>query len=654
MTTKLKTEEGTAAPENVIGTVPAAVREAGANNPASSEPGPATARQVQGLSDAPPITARRRKPSTARRWRKRGILLLLLVLAGSAAAWNWKPLSEKIRQYTGAKTASAGVGNIQVFSVKRGDLRMTMVEEGKLRAVNNYPIRLGSSGKITWLAEAGAKVKKGDKLVTLDTQSYETQIRSFQTDLDTMQNQLGLAEKQLPIAKDNGIAAKATAQTLLDNAELALKQYTTLDVRKKLSDLDTASSDARSKLADQQKKRADLQTQLDEILDEGSAKDKVIADLDVAKQTEASLKRAVTTAEQQRILYRSYTYPQELKTKQRAVENAKLDLKKAETNAENEYQSKQGEIQRVTASIARTKLNITQYEQRIAKATATAPADGLIYYGSPDNDRYGISADAIKVGADWYYDGPIMTIPDLSAFQVAVPIAEVYRGRVTVGVPATVIIDAVPGLILDGKLSSVSSVSRPKVQYDSSSPSVYDAVLDLPVADQRMVAGMTVRVELVTGVLSDVLYAPVEAVFNEEGKTAVFMSVAPDGHVEKRPVLTGQSNDHFVELMKGVHEGDKLLLSRPATAITPRDYREQAEAMAPPPATRATAPASAPGTASRSVSSTAPRSVPSTTPASFPATTPAFVPSTAPATVPATTPVSVPASGPATRISPPM
>ena len=30
-------------------------------------------------------------------------------------------------------------------------------------------------------------------------------------------------------------------------------------------------------------------------------------------------------------------------------------------------------------------------------------------------------------------------------------------------------------------------------------------------------------------VLADVLYAPVEAVYNEEGKTAVFLSVEPDG-----------------------------------------------------------------------------------------------------------------------------
>ena len=466
--------------------------------------------------------------------RRRLVLALIFALGGSAAAWNWKPLTEKIHAYISPKETGSSLGNIQTFAVKRGDLRITMVEEGKLRAVNNYDIRMRSQGKITWLAEAGAKVKKGDKIATLDTTNYDTQLRSFQTTLETTTNQLALSERQLPIAKANGIAAVATAQTALETAELALKQYTTLDVRKKLTELDTGSTDARSKLADQQKKRSDLQAQLSEMLDEGAEKDKLTADVELAKQSEGSLKKAVTNADDQRTLYRSYTYPQDLKTKQRAVENAKLDLEKAQTNADNEYLSKEGEISRAKASIAQTKNYITQYQGYIDRATATAPAEGLVFYGSPDNDRYGISADQIKVGADWYYDGPIMTIPDLSAFQVAVPVAEVYRGHVTVGLPATVIIDAIPGLVLEGKLTTVSNVSRPKVQYDSTSPSVYDAVLALAVADPRMVAGMTVRVEILTGVLSDVLFAPVESVFNEEGKTAVFVWVEGD-QPQQRP-----------------------------------------------------------------------------------------------------------------------
>src|SRR6185295_4977230 len=154
----------------------------------------------------------------------------------------------------------------------------------------------------------------------------------------------------------------------------------------------------------------------------------------------------------------------------------------------------------------------------------TAPADGLVFYGNSDSDRYYTPIDQIKVGGDWYSpDSPIMSIPDLSSFLVNFPVAEVYRGRVSTGMTATATIDAIPGLVLKGKLTTLASVSRNKVQYDSSSPPVYDATLSLESVDPRMVAGMTVQVEIVTASLKDVIFVPVEGVYNEEGKTAVFM-----------------------------------------------------------------------------------------------------------------------------------
>jgi multidrug resistance efflux pump len=551
---------------------------AGANPPA---------RALQGLTDAPPITPRRSRPSRGRKWGRR-LAGMLMVAAGVAAGWYWQ--GDAVLAALSPKTA-AGLGNVQTYTVKRGELRITMVEEGKLRAVNNYTIRMGTSGKITWLAEAGAKVKKGDKLATIDSKQYEDQKKSMEADLDTQQKQLEIAEKAVPIAESNGKAAIAVAQTSLGTAELALKQYTTIDVPKKLNEMETAINDARTKLSDQQKKRADLQRQIDEMLSEGQEKTKLENDIALAKQTEASLKKTVANADDQRKLFRSYNYPQDVKTKTRAVENAKLEVQKAQVQAENDLLAKKAEVQRIKNTIMRTQNNIKQYEDYIGKSTATAPADGLVFYGGPDLDRYGISADSIRVGADWYSSYPIMSIPDLSAFQVAVPVAEVYRGRVNIGMPATVTVDAVPGLVMQGKLTSLSSVSRNKVQYDSSSPQVYDAVLALDSADERLVAGMTVKVEIMTAALPDVLYVPVEAVFNEEGKTAVFVWVGDaegkDGHVEKRPVLTGQSNDHFVEIKKGLEERDRLLLARPAAFVTPRDYREQVDALFP--ATKAAA-----------------------------------------------------------------
>ncbi len=542
------------------------------------------ARSQQTLADAPPITPHRRSALSKSKWRRRIVLLTLAIAAGAAVAVYRDPLYARLQPYISPKTAIT-LANIQTYTVKHGELRITMVEEGKLRAVNTFPIRMGVNGKILWLAEAGSKVKKGDKIAVIDTKQYEDQKKNLEVNLNTQLQSQENAEAQVPISEADGNAAIANALNALENAKLALKQYKSIDVPKKQNDLETAVTDARSKLADQQKKTADIQQQLDEMLNEGKEKTDKQNELSVAKQTEASLRRAVSTADDARKLFRTHSYKQDLGTKERAVANAELDVEKAKAKAKNDLLARKNDVLRYKASVTQTQNQIKTYEGYIEKGTAYSPADGLVFYGGPDLERYGLSADQIKVGADWYSNYPIMSIPDLSSFQVSVPVAEVYRGRVSIGMPTTVLIDAIPGLVLNGKLTSVSSVSRPKFQSDSTSPPVYDAVIALDGADPRMVAGMTVRVEINTATLPDVMYVPVEAVFNEEGKTAAFVWVpgenAGEGYLEKRPVLTGQSNDHFVEIKKGLHEGDRLALSRPASFVTPTNYRELVDMIIP-------------------------------------------------------------------------
>ena len=563
---------------------PDSVADAHPHGDPSADPSRA-ARSLQGLADAPPISLRRRRPGRRAKWARRILALAVCLSAGVALAVYYEPLMQRLHSLMGSQDAGA-LANIQTYTARRGELRITLVEEGKLRAVKNHTIRMGTSGVITWLAEAGAKVKKGDRLATLDTKQIEDQIHTWESDLENQSKQKENAEKAIPIAKTAGDAKIGNAETALAAAKLALKQYTTLDAPKKLNDMENAVNDARTKLAEQQKKTRDIQTQLDDMLDEGDAKKTIESNLALARQSEATLKRGVDTAEDQRKLYRSYTYTQDMATKQRAVANAELAVVEAKVTAANDVLAKEGEVNRYKSSMNNIQNNINRYKTNIERSTATAPADGLVFYGGSDLERYGMSDDSIKVGAQVWSDMTIMSIPDLSAFLVNFPVAEVYRGRVSTGMSATITIDAVPGLVMNGKLTTVSSVSRNKVQYDSSSPPVYDATLSLDVADPRMVAGMTVQVEIVTASLKDVIFVPVEAVFNEEGKTAVFLWVDPDpkdpkkARIEKHPVYIGQASDHFVQILGGVAEGDKLLLSRPTSFITPTNYRELADALA--------------------------------------------------------------------------
>jgi HlyD family secretion protein len=72
---------------------------------------------------------------------------------------------------------------------------------------------------------------------------------------------------------------------------------------------------------------------------------------------------------------------------------------------------------------------------------------------------------------------------------------------------------------------------------------------------------MSVQVEVVSKILSDVLFVPVEAVFEEAGNLIVY--VKTENGPEKKVVKIGEANNSYVQIIDGIEEGDEVYLYRP-------------------------------------------------------------------------------------------
>ena len=72
---------------------------------------------------------------------------------------------------------------------------------------------------------------------------------------------------------------------------------------------------------------------------------------------------------------------------------------------------------------------------------------------------------------------------------------------------------------------------------------------------------MSVQLDIVTGVIPNTLFVPVEAVFDNEDKFFVYLKSFSGP--EERIVTIGRSNDAFVEITSGLEEGDVVYLYRP-------------------------------------------------------------------------------------------
>jgi HlyD family secretion protein len=460
-------------------------------------------------------------------------------------------------------TLGAAGDRVRFATARRGDLRVSVTEEGKLRAVKSHAIfpQLRGSSRITFLAPEGATVKKGDVVCAFDKKAFEDQLLTTQTDLAAAQRAFAIAQLAVDIQVRAGASAVKLAETKLREAEVSLKTYEEMEGPQKLNKTEADMNEARGKLTEATKKQAEAQRQMeDQLFTDDDQRKQVEREFNAAKETARTLKNTVDSLAVQRKIFRAYEYPQNMENKVQAVENATLEVEKAKVAAKSELQQKQEEATKQKDLIERHTRRIDDLKKDIERCELRAPVDGIIIYGDPDNNRiyYG---QQIKVGSEWYGSNTIMTIPDLSAFEIDFQIAEEYRGRLAEGAPADITIDAVPGLRMNGKLTKVSKLARPRVEYDPSSPKVFDGTVTPEKNDPRMISGMTARVEIVTDQLKDVLQVPIEAVFNDDGKPVCYVR-RPGGKPEKREVKPGRSNDHFVEV-EGLKEGEEVQLFLP-------------------------------------------------------------------------------------------
>jgi multidrug efflux pump subunit AcrA (membrane-fusion protein) len=462
-------------------------------------------------------------------------------------------------------SSASGLEPMRYARAKRGDLRLSVSEEGKLRAVKSHRIfpQLRGSSRITFLAPEGSTVKKGDMLVTLDKKAYEDQVLTVTAELAAAQRALAIAEAAVLIQERSGASAVKLAQTKLEEAAVSRKTYSEMEGPQKLNKTESDMNEARGKLTEAQKKLSEAQRKLDdELFSDEEQRRAITNEFEAARENARTLKNTVESLIVQRKIFRAYEYPSNMKNKMFAVENAELEVKKAEVAAKNELQQKKEEVQKQKDIIERQTRQLNDLKEEITRCELRAPVDGLVVYGDPDGRIF--YGQQIQVGSEWYGSNTIMTIPDLSAFEIDFQIAEEYRGRLVEGATADVTIEAVPGLRLKGKLTKVGQLARPRVQYDPSSPKVFDGTVTPASHDPRMVSGMTARIEIVTEELKDALHVPIESVFNHDGKPVCYVRKPNGQGVERREVKPGKSNDHFVEIADGLREGEEVQLFAPS------------------------------------------------------------------------------------------
>ena len=446
------------------------------------------------------IAATETKPVSGLRTRWASVLIGTIVLAGLAAGAVFVPITLPEKSEPSELT----------HTIERGNLSVTVTEQGTLESSNNTEIKCEVRGfnTVTWVIPAGTVVKPGEELVRLDTK---------------------VIEEQYSLTKTNTFIATATLE-------------------------ETKANVAKNEIAINAYKKGRFRSQLQELEKE----------LEANKRNLRSARNML--ARTQALFRRGFVSDLEVQSNVFTVEQAKLELDVKETEIkvlqhftqEMEIATLEGNL---TASKSKQKADEAglamemkrrdRAEQELEDCIIRSERGGLVIY--PSAAAWKQTPD-ITEGATVRKDQVLLLMPDLEKMQVKVGIHESMIEKVRPGLRAIV---TLPDRTLEAKVTSVASVTRPAGWWTGNVVK-YDTVIELP-PNQGLKPGMSAEVEVILAVHEDALTIPVAAVV--ETDEGAFCWVKTTEGASRRVLNLGDSNDVFVVVNGGLNEGEEVVLN---------------------------------------------------------------------------------------------
>lgn len=493
------------------------------------------------------------------------LVLLLLVIAGIGgglwASWRfWQSRGDQALQEKNAKPLD------KFFSVKRGDLTIGILLSGSVDTKVKHKLALEVplyNIKLVSIVDENTKVAKGDIVARFETESLQTKIDELKIDISNGEKNLELAREELAILISTNEADLKTARDNLDDAVSAYSKFRKLEGPKNKNAQNQNVSNAYQKF----KEAEDAYS---------AAYDNYYNPTDVAKDENEKEKRekayqaALKTLKSARISYRNsildrkifkrYTQPNSYKNAKDKVQRMKLALKKEQVRTQSTLAQKETTVHNAELQLRDKERMLEINLYYMTKMQLVAPVCGFATYGDTERSRRWGKTE-IKVGMDVYRRQVLATIPDMSVMVVEVDIPEQYRSNVHTGALVILTPDSVQNLKIEGRLSKISQLPTLLLPWDPSSVKIYRSQVDFVTDDPRIVSGINMRAEIVSRHLKNVLYVPVEAVFEKNDRFFVYRKTLL--RPEEVPVEIGLANDNYVEIKNGLAEGDVIYLYRP-------------------------------------------------------------------------------------------
>jgi RND family efflux transporter MFP subunit len=393
--------------------------------------------------------------------------------------------------------AALPVTRVEVVRPERHTVRRSEGEPGELQAFETTAIHARVPGYVkTWTVNIGAHVKKGQVLA-----------------------ELSVPELEADVHQKKAAVAQAVAKHKLAAATV------------KVADANTTGADAKLVEARASLKRAEA--------------DLVFSQSQMTRVTELTSQSAVTES-----------FLDETRSKLRSAESAVAEIqariKTAEAGviqAHAALDQAHADLGAAAAAVDVAKEDARRAEALFGYARIEAPFDGIVTQRNVDTGAL------IQPGVD---QPPLYMIARSDIITIWVAMPERIAPAVNPGDRAEVTLQAVPGRIIEGKVTRISWALNPKVR-------TLRAEIDIPNPDAKLQPGLYAYATVIAEEHPHVLTVPATAVVSEQGKHYCVAVVA--GKAVRRPIQVGLSDGMRTEVVSGL-EGSEAVVKANAASLT--------------------------------------------------------------------------------------
>lgn len=452
------------------------------------------------------------------------------------------------------RSGGAATAETAYYQVKRGTFTVSVVEGGNLEAVSEVSIRneVEGTARVIYIVPEGSYVQKGDLLVELDSMQAQDQYNQQQINFEKARFALIQAEKQLEIQKSEVESMNRAADLKVEFAQLILDRYLKGEA---LVDMLTASNNI-SKT--EQSLAIDRETlRWSEQLVEKGYETRNVLDRDRLTVTNSEL--TLQIQQMQLRLIEDYDYPKQRRQYESDLEEAIKERERTALQGANRIAQYEADLLTQSNTLALNESKLERDQGNLEATKRYAPQAGLVVY--PVQEGRFSSESMIEEGATVRNRQELIKLPDTSRMKVTIKVHESHVNMVEAGQPAFVVLDSMPDQRFNAYVEKVAPLPDTQSRFGNPNLKVYNTEVIITDALPDIKPGVSARAEIIITNIQDALSVPIQAVTTLKGKQVVYVKSGSDN--QSKPVEVGLFNTRLIQIVSGLEDGERVLLSPP-------------------------------------------------------------------------------------------